>query len=324
MSDGDGLIGAWIFDGNGGGRAVDWPGVEAWKSADGPLWVHLDYTSEPARQWLLTRSGLDLLVAEALLAEDTRPRCAAMGGGILVILRGVNLNPGSDPEDMVSVRIWSDGQRIVSTRRRRLLSVTDLREALGRGNGPRSAAEFLVDIADRLLSRMSDVIESIDDTVDDLEVQVLTMQSHQLRPLIAGVRREAIGLRRYLAPQREALTRLYGEEARWLPERERLRLREIADRSMRFVEDLDLTRERAVVVQEELMSRLSEQMDRRMYLLSVIAAIFLPLGFLTGLLGVNLGGIPGANDKWGFALLTLLLLVLVGFQLALFRWKRWL
>ncbi len=37
-----------------------------------------------------------------------------------------------------------------------------------------------------------------------------------------------------------------------------------------------------------------------MYLLSVITAIFLPLGFLTGLFGINLGGMPGAEYKWGF------------------------
>jgi hypothetical protein len=65
-----------------------------------------------------------------------------------------------------------------------------------------------------------------------------------------------------------------------------LRIREVSDRLIRNIEDLDAVRGRAAVTQEELLSRLSEQMNSRMYVLSVVAAIFLPLGFLTGLLGI--------------------------------------
>ncbi len=321
---GEGLVAAYLLDGNGGGVALDWAGVAAWVPAQGLLWAHMDYDHPVARRWLREQAGLDPLVAEALLAVETRPRSVSVGGGILTLLRGVNHNPGADPEDMVSIRVWSDGQRIISTRHRRLLSVTDLREAVAQGRGPRTAGEFLVELSSRLAERMADVIERIDDTVDDLEEQVVTMQSHQLRPLLSSVRREAIGLRRYLAPQREALSRLASERVDWLKDVDCLRLREVTDRTTRYVEDLDLARERAVVVQEELMSRLSEQMDKRMYLLSLVAAVFLPLGFLTGLLGVNVEGIPGAHYKWAFVIFSVLLVLLVAGQLLWFRRKRWL
>jgi len=102
-----------------------------------------------------------------------------------------------------------------------------------------------------------------------------------------------------------------------------MRLREIADRTTRFVEDLDSARERAAVTQEELMGRLSEQMDKRMYMLSLVAAVFLPLGFLTGLLGINVGGIPGAEFPWAFAIVTAGLITLVAIQVIVFRAKKW-
>jgi zinc transporter len=104
---------------------------------------------------------------------------------------------------------------------------------------------------------------------------------------------------------------------------DRMRLRENADRMTRFVEDLDLVRERAVVVQEELVSRLSEKMDRTMYVLSIVAAIFLPLGFLTGLLGINVGGIPGADYKGSFLIFSVILICIVAFQVWFFRRKKW-
>jgi zinc transporter len=90
-----------------------------------------------------------------------------------------------------------------------------------------------------------------------------------------------------MAPQREAIARLQSEKISWLADEDRVRLREVYDRLTRYLEDLDAARERAAVTQEELISRLSEQMDNRMYVLSIVAAIFLPLGFLTGLLGIK-------------------------------------
>jgi zinc transporter len=246
-----------------------------------------------------------------------------MGNGLLLTLRGINPNPGTDPEDMVAVRLWSDGRRIITTRRRRLSAAAEISVELDNGRGPRDASEFVESLTDKMVQRMSDVIDDIGDEVDDLEEKVLTMESHELRPIIAEMRRNAIGLRRYLAPQREAVSRLYSEKLDWLSEMDRSRLRESADRTTRYIEDLDMARERAVVVQEELSSRLSEKMDRTMYILSIVAAIFLPLGFLTGLLGVNIGGIPGAEDQNSFLIFNLLLVCIVMLQLWLFRFKKW-
>jgi zinc transporter len=107
-------------------------------------------------------------------------------------------------------------------------------------------------------------------------------------------------------------------------ERDQLHLREEADRVTRYVEDLDAARERAAVTQEELGNRLSEQLNSRMYVLSVVAAIFLPLGFLTGLFGINVGGIPMAENPQGFIDIVLMLLLITGLQVVLFRWRRWL
>ena len=82
-------------------------------------------------------------------------------------------------------------------------------------------------------------------------------------------------------------------------------------------------RERVAVTQEELLSRLSDQMNTRMYVLSVVAAIFLPLGFLTGLLGVNVGGIPGVENPWAFYLFVLFLVGIVVAQMLWFKRKKW-
>jgi zinc transporter len=323
MANNDGLLAAYILDGKGGGQRVGWKEIQEWTPTARLLWVHLDFTAPEAQQWIKEESQLEDVVGDNLLAEESRPRVTAFDDGLLIALRGVNLNPGADPEDMVSLRIWAEKDRIITTRRRKLLSVVDLTSALEKGKGPRTSGEFLEDITDRLMSRMGGVIGELEDQVAELEEAVLTKESHELRPKLASIRRDAIYLRRYMAPQREAIARLQTEKISWLTDDDRVSLREVYDRLTRYLEDLDAARERAAVTQEELVSRLSEQMDNRMYVLSVVAAIFLPLGFLTGLLGINVGGIPGAEFKAAFAIFCLLLVGLVVAEIVIFKKKKW-
>ena len=320
----DGLILAYILDGNGGGTKVGWDEVNSWKPGDGLLWMHFDYSRPEAQEWLAEKSGLEEVISNALTEEDSRPRCTLFHEGLLLGLRGVNLNPGADPEDMVGVRIWFDKKRIISTRKRKVLSITDIRDAVEQGAGPETMGEFVVQITGRIMERMRQVIDNLEDSIAELEDRVLNAESHQLRSQLASLRRQAISLRRYLSPQREALSRLLIEKISWLGEGDRIGLREVYDKLSRYIEDLDEARDRAAVTQEELVNRLTEQMNNKMYILSVVAAIFLPLGFLTGLLGINVGGIPGAESRFGFPVFIILLAFVVIGQVLYFKKKKWL
>jgi zinc transporter len=258
-----------------------------------------------------------------LLSDETRPRTQVQRDQLLLALRGVNLNPGSDPEDMVSIRLWTDGRRVVSTRRRQLLSVRDLLERLEAGDGPVDAGELIVELVERIVMRMSDTVDDFEDKVLELEECILSEAPAALRSDLALLRKQSIAIRRYLAPQREALNRLVMEKLSWLTESYRLRLREITDRLIRHIEDIDAVRDRAAVAQEELQSRLTEQTNERMYVLSVVAAIFLPLSFFTGLMGVNVGGMPGIEDPAAFWMVVGLCVALSVLLAAVFRWRKW-
>jgi len=312
-----------LLDGNGGAREVDWHDVDTWTPEQGCLWLHLDFTEADIAQWLRNDSGLNELAAEALLSEETRPRAANLGGQLLLALRGVNLNPGSDPEDMVSIRLWTDGKRVISTRRRTLLSTRDVIERLESAIGPVDAGELIVELIDRIVYRMSDTVDRFEDEVMALEDQVLSGAPAGLRYDLALLRKQTIAIRRYLAPQREAMNRLVMEKFSWLTEVYLLRLREISDRLVRHIEDIDAVRERAALAQEELLSSVSEQMNARMYVLSIVAAIFLPLGFFTGLMGINVGGMPGVEDGEAFWIVVAMCVGLILLLAVLFRWKKW-
>ena len=322
MDQSNGLICAYLLKGDGSGEEMDWKAVNTWRPGDGPIWIHLDRSHPESMQWLREESGLDPLIQEAMLDEETRPRCISTPLGWMVILRGVNLHPGADPEDMISIRMWIDGKRIISLRKQKLMAVQDIRDEIGRGIGPKTTGDFLVRLVDRLIDRMGPVLENLDDQIDSIEEEVIDAPSHILRSKLGSLRRQTITLRRYLAPQREVTSRVQTERVDWLDDFHRSHLREIGDRLIRYIEELDAGRERAAVTHEELLGRISEQMNRTMFVLSLVAAIFLPLGLLTGLLGINVGGIPGADNPFAFWQVCLIMIFIALGLAWLFRRKQ--
>lgn len=296
----DGLHFAFALDGKGGGKRLGADAVRGWEGGEGPLWVLLDRFSDRAEAWLDGAFGLPELVREGLLAEDTRPRCVRMSEGLLMILRGVNVNPGAEPDDMVSVRMWIDAGRVICLRGPMVFALGDIRERLEERVGPKAPGEIVVQLADALTDRMREVVSNQQDMVDEIDEASLERASPGLRRRLMVPRRQAMTIRRYLAPQRDMLTRLAVEPTELLSERDRVRLREVSDELTRLVEELDLLRERTALIQEQMSAMASEQMNRTMYMLSLVATIFLPITFLTGLLGVNVAGIPGADWRWAF------------------------
>lgn len=318
-----GLAHALLLDGKGGLLPFDVGELDAWTPGKEPLWLHFELTDPAAQAWLEARSGLNPLVVDALLEVESRPRLTVVGEGALLAFRGINHNEGAEPDDMIGIRIWLDEHRVITSFRRRLRSVGDVADSLDVGEGPASAAEVVTRLADRLVSRMTETVDALEELILDVEEQVIGGASKEARPALADVRRQVITLRRYMAPQREALASLVMSKFGWLDEDLRLSLRNTSDSLLRHLEDLDAIRERASVTQEELASRLAEQQNLRMYVLSIVAAVFLPLGFLTGLLGINVGGIPGSDNPSAFGIFAAFLLLIVIAEVVYFRMRKW-
>jgi zinc transporter len=157
-----------------------------------------------------------------------------------------------------------------------------------------------------------------------LEEDILNDETTGIRIKLSKLRKRTVSMRRYLAPQREAMNRLVSENLGWLEEFDRLRLRETSDRLVRYIEDIDEVRDRAALAQDELANRVSEQMNKRSYVFTVVATIFLPLSFFTGLMGINVGGMPGMEQEAAFWIVVAMCAGLTIALALLFRFKKWL
>ena len=318
-----GLLWSYRLDGLGMGTQQDHlSNLE--KEGPGFDWFHLKSDEPDSITWMREKD-FDPHIIEALSAIETRPRMVRLAGGVLINLRGVNTNPGSDPGDMIAIRIWFSDGIIVTTRKRerRLLSVEDIRHHIENGTGPKTPGEFVSMLTGFLANRIGDVVDSIDDDLTKIETDISEDNIQLVQQHLSASRRQTAAIRRYLAPQREALSELYRSEV--LMSDEAIHdLRHQTDRITQYVEELDLARERALVLQSDLQNRLAERQNARMYLLSIVAAIFLPLSFLTGVFGMNVAGLPGLEHPNAFNILTgsmfFLALALLGYM----RWKKWL
>ena len=314
----------YLLDKEGKAEELNFEDLETADKEDKILWIHFDYSSLQAIDWITNKSNIDSIAIDALLTEETRPRTTILDDSLLIALRGVNLEPKSKPEDMISIRLFITPTLIISTRKRDLLTIKEIADNLKKGVGPKSSSEFLIELTYRIIERMEDIIDNIEDRADQLEENIINSSDLKYRNEILAIRRESIVLRRYLFPQKEAMNKLYHDKITWINEYERIELREINDQLIRHIEELDTIKDKVTLIQEELSNMLSDQMNKKMYMLSIISAIFLPLTFLTGLLGINIDGIPGAKNENAFLIFCVMLIVVVSIQYVIFKKKKWL
>jgi zinc transporter len=316
------IILAYDLDGSGGVTPIALVDAREGKTTDS-YWIHLHLDHPDSWSWLERHAGIDPTAMEALMAKETRPRMTEYENGAVVILRGVNLNANEEPEDMVSIRLYIDSRRIISVRKRRLRAIHDIRMALERGTGPLTTGAFIAQLADELCNHMEPTLLLLNEQIDNAEEAVLSNPDFNLRQEIVDIRKQAIIFHRYLAPQRDALARLRNSAQPWLSATDKRVLQECYDRITRYVEDLDALRDRSQIVHDELTYALSEALNKNTFLLSTVSAIFLPLTFITGLLGMNVTGIPMAENPMAFWGIVVLLTLFTLLQIFIFKRRRW-
>ncbi|SPJ24927.1 zinc transporter ZntB [Palleronia abyssalis] len=272
---------------------------------DRPAWLHLQADHPETDPWIDTHlEWLDPSIRDALTEPQTRPRALRLGDGLLVNLRGINTNVGKDPEDMVSVRLYIDSARIVSMSRFRLRSIEGLGASIDAGQGPQTAGAFLADLIERLTDLVEAQVENLEDRADQLEEASIADPIGAHREEVSDQRLELTELRRYMAPQRDAVRTVVRSGVPWLTEADIRKIDEQLDQITRVTEALEATREQLQAIRDEIEGAKADRLNRNLYILSVVSAVFLPLGFLTGLMGINIAGMPGTDWPPAFWVFT--------------------
>lgn len=311
------------LDGAGSASPVALDSVTGLLSQNQQLWVQLDAGKPASRNWLEANTQLQPVIIDGLLASQTRPRVAVQSNQLLMLARGVNLKSSGAAADMISLRIWTDGVRLFSAQLRHLKATETLESQLKAGEGPADVGALLIRWLWHLIHDMDDSLAALEEQTAALEERALSESYRALQSEFGQLRRTTLKFRRYLGPQRRALAQLAEADVDWLGDAERMQIREIGELQHRHVEAIEHIHSQVSIAHEEQLSDLSAEMNERMYVMSIVAALFLPLGFFTGLMGINVGGMPGVNNEWAFWMVSgFCALVLAGLY-TLFRRKGW-
>jgi len=317
----NGLLGAWQVSADGRADRIDWPHLDSPLEDGAWRWIHFHRDGPGTQSWLLDGDIPPNQIAWALMADDTRPRYTEMDGTSLLFLRGVNLNEGAEPEDMVSLRLSIDTHTVITVSLRRLRTVDDMTLDFEHGDAPPTPGVFVERIVCSLRQKAEPVVDELEDIIAEHELAALRapgVPTAETRNAFIDARQDAVVLRRYLIPQAEAIRDLLGHRPPWLHASDILKDEAVSHD--RIIEDLDSVRERAAVLRDEMGARLAERMNEIMLALSIVSVVFLPITFVTGLFGMNVAGLPLAEVPWGFWAVCGFMLLCTGFT-AFMLWR---
>jgi zinc transporter len=275
-------------------------------------WYHCHRDADGLEEWLQENKISNAAIG-SLLARDTRPTFELISENQWVlILRGVNLNRDASPEDMLSLRILYFNGALISIRKMPSKTIQTLQTALESGEGPFDVGGILLTMMNGLNRNIDDFLQGQEELIeafdDESELTEEMMQTHKA----------LLKIKRFIKPQQYALSDLY--EAH-LPElaQTQLHIKQSLNTITRINETLDFYLGQLDIIKGELRQYHAEKMNKNTYLFSVIAAVFLPTSFLTGLLGVNVGGIPGTTSALAFSIFCIALVFIFALEIWILR-----
>ena len=290
---------------------------------DVTTWVDLDLRDGDTRDWIETQSDLPSEVRKRFFENDDLSRREIFDKGLLVCFRAPAIHQGTTKRTQGPVRIWIEKDRVITVRSETSPACDALRTVAAEGAESFYPFEIVAFLVHRHVEQFEPLISDIVGKLDQLEDQILDANDDRVEEELPTIRRQTIRARRHLVIMRNLLAFITSDDSLPICDQERRALESAKDRTLTYLESLDDCHERTHLLQDQLEARMTSKLNRITYQLTLVATVFLPLSFLTGLLGMNIAGIPEEHNPWAFAMVcVVMVLIAIGFWL-FFRWRRW-
>jgi magnesium transporter len=286
-------------------QTLDRPAIEELRQRDEFFWLDLCEPGDEDVAALGELFGFHPLTLEDTSTFGQRPKLEDYGQYAFVVFYGA----GGEARhfEPIEVHLFVSGSYAITIRRADIPELDALREGLG--SDPREGEQFLLyRIFDRLTDSFFPLLESMDDEIDRLEDAVVASPTDEQLQRIFGLKKQLVGLRRVITPQRDLFARATDEIA-MLPGLEPAShdyFRDVYDHLIRISDLVDSYRDLLTGAMDVYLSTVSNRLNQVMKQLTIIATIFLPLTFVTGFFGQNFGWLVDNVDTFtAFALLGL-------------------
>jgi zinc transporter len=278
----------WVlrFDAEGAATLVSPPDAPSLSPEDGGfVWVHLNVADLRYRDWVAAQPQIPEEAKALLVEPDTHQRLAADESALWGVLpdRGRDLEQAEDVLRHLRIVVTAHG--VVTARRYAVQSSAAIRQAALDGARMVSPLDLFEQIVEETLSGMDSAIEALFSEFNEIEDRVLDDEARDERRRLGGLRRQTIRLHREIADAQRVFARA-GQSAR-IGEAAQATLRRLSQRFDALHQELEALQDRARLLQEEIVSNLTAETNRQLYVLTILGTLLMPPTLVSGIFGMN-------------------------------------
>jgi zinc transporter len=318
-SDPSGLVFGYVFSPEGPGRSIDSNAALDWLRDSGAgesgdfIWLHFNSAHAAAQKWLQQHLELSEVFFEVLRERSRSTRIENAGQDLVAILNDIIYDfLFTESSQVATLYLCVDERKLISVRGQPLRSVDRLRSAVRMGESFGSPLSLLIHLLRDQADVLVQIVRNTSVKVDGIEDGFLSDRLDLKRASLGSLRRDLVRLQRLLAPEPGALFRLLNHPPAWIEEEDAAELRESTEEFSVVLGDMAGLQERIKLLQEEIATRLTEQTNRSVFVLTTVTVLALPINMIAGLLGMNVGGIPLAQHSHGFWIVVAIVLAFTG------------
>ncbi|MFM0737387.1 transporter [Paraburkholderia xenovorans] len=270
------------------------------------LWLHFNLAHVSSEKWMRAHLDLPESFFEALREGSHSTRIEHQHGALLAVVNDVMFDFEQTPSDIATLWVYTHQRIMITARLKQLRSVDRLRASVREGEIFDTPAELLIHLLRDQADLLVTIVRRSSTEVDRIEDQFLSRRHFDSRRDLGAMRRVLVRLQRLLAPEPGSIFRLLVRPPRWLSAHDVQSLRDSTEEFSLVLGDLSGLAERIKLLQEEIAARLTEQSNRTLFTLTLVTVLALPINIIAGLFGMNVGGIPLAENRHGFWVMVLM------------------
>lgn len=290
-------------------------------------WINMDGVHDLSQiEALGGHFGLHPLLLEDVVTVAQRSKVEAYGDVTFLVVRMLRMDDASEAIESEQVSIVLTDNVLISFQERSGDVFEVVRERLRAGR-PRICAGGPPYLAYALFDAVVDhyfmLLERVGDQLERLEDALIERPTPQVLTGIHALKRELIYLRKSVWPLREAINTMLRDEALPFTDGLHVYLRDLYDHTVHVVETVESYRDLNAGMLDTYLSSMNNRMNEVMKTLTVIATLFMPLTFITGIYGMNFEYMPELHLRWAYPALWLSFLTITGSMLIHFRRRGW-
>jgi zinc transporter len=285
-------------------------------------WLHFDLSHTRAEQWLRTHAGLPEAFFEALQSGLRSTRLERTDQSLVAVINDLYFDFSFESSDISTLWVSVDQALVITARQHPLRSVDHLRRAASDGQSLRSSIALLEYLLRAQADVLVGVVRTVTSRIDQIEDELLSGRLNYKRAKLGSLRRLLVRMQRLLAPEPASLLRLLQHPPTWIVETDLQELRAATEEFSVVLRDMATLQERIKLLQEEIAAGVNEANSRSLFVLTVVTVLALPINILAGLFGMNVGGVPLAQNPNGFWIVVIIVVSFTLIAAITFRKKR--